>query len=291
MVLSKALWRDVRVMEHLDRLLASAGKTAALFVLASSEPGGRQPELIRGWESQYGWPVGHRGDNGDLVGEEAPFFFDDIEPFNHSASNSKIVFVNQFGWSQDLCGMRMPADMTFSDIRRGSDLEFGQSIYEPFGISQMEPIQFGALSCVSSVCGLIGFAQQAADGLVGQGELPAGSQGGGGGSRVVLPGGGTLGKAFANKGFPLVVADYVGLPEEQMPGTPRDALDIDGAARGQIEARSSRDSAGQIFSRLPSGQAQMAELLRVGSALAGRMSWESVVESSFLPGLARICKA
>lgn len=290
MVMSKALWRDVRVMEHLDRLLEAAGKTAALFVLATSEPAGRQPELIGSWESSYGWPVGHRGDNGDLVGEEAPFFFDDVEPFNHSASSSKIVFVNQFGWSRDRCGTRMPADMGFSDIRRGSDLEFGQSIYEPFGIAQIEPVQFGALSCVSSVCGCIGFVQQAAEALVEQGVMAAGEQDGQSEGRVILPGGGLLGTAFADEGFPLVVADYVGLPAEQMPGTPRDALDIDGAARGRIEAGSSRESAGQIFERLPKSREQMAELLWLGSALAGSMSWESVVETSFLPGLARICR-
>ena len=290
MVLSKALWRDVRVMEHLDRLLESAGKRAVLFVLATSEPAGRRPELIGSWESSYGWPVGHRGDNGDLVGEEAPFFFDDVEPFNHAASSSKIVLVNQFGWSRDQCGTRMPVEMEFSDIRRGSDLEFGQSIYEPFGISQIEPVQFGALSCVSSVCGCIGFVQQAAEELVGQGVLAPGDQVRPSEGRTNLPGGGLLGNAFAGTGFPLVVADYVGLPEEQMPGTPRDALDIDGAARGSIEARNSMESAGQIFERLPSSRKQMTELLRLGSALAGSMGWDSVVETSFLPGLERICR-
>ncbi len=290
MVMSKALWRDVRVMEHLDRLLEPAGKTAALFVLATSEPAGRQPELIGSWENSYGWPVGHRGDNGDLVGEEAPFFFDDVEPFNHSASSSKIVLVNQFGWSRDRCGTRMPEEMCFSDIRRGSDLEFGQSIYEPFGIAQIEPVQFGALSCVSSVCGCIGFVQAAAEALVEQGVLAPIEDEGQGEGRVFLPGGGQLGTAFSDKGFPLVVADYVGLPAEQMPGTPRDALDIDGEARGRIEAGSSRESAGQIFERLPRSREQMAELLRLGSALASSMSWESVVETSFLPGLARICR-
>ncbi len=290
MVMSKALWRDVRVMEHLDRLLESAGKTAALFVLATSEPAGRQPELIGSWESSYGWPVGHRGDNGDLVGEEAPFFFDDVEPFNHSAGSSKIVLVNQFGWSRDRCGTRMPEEMGFSDIRRGSDLEFGQSIYEPFGIAQIEPVQFGALSCVSSVCGCIGFVQQAAAELVEQGVLVPIEAEGQGEGRVKLPGGGLLGTAFADEGFPFVVADYVGLPAEQMPGTPRDALEIDGAARGRIEAGSSRGSAGQIFERLPRSREQMEELLRLGSALASSMSWESVVETSFLPGLERICR-
>ena len=41
----------------------------------------------------------------------------------------------------------MPADMEFMDIRKGSDVEFGQSIYEPFGIAQVEPISFGGI-CV-----------------------------------------------------------------------------------------------------------------------------------------------
>lgn len=290
MVMSKALWRDVRVASHLDRLLASSGKKAVLFVLATSEPAGRQPEQVESWETLYGWPVGHRGDNGDLIGEEAAFFFDDVEPFNHSASNSKIVLVNQFGWSRDRCGRSMPADMTFSDIRRGSDLEFGQSIYEPFGISQIEPIQFGAISCVSSVCGLIGFVQQAANELVEQGVLAAGEQNGRRGGQTTLPGGGALGSAFSARTFPLVVADYVGLPEGQAPGTPRDALDIDGPIRGSIEAENSESTARQIFERLPSSRKKKSELRRQGSALAGRMSWETVVESSFLPGLARICK-
>ncbi len=290
LVHSKALWRDVLVMTQLDRLLESAGERAVLFVLATSEPAGRLAEQVESWESLYGWPVGHRGDNGDLVGDEAPFFFDGVEPFNHAASSSKIVFVNQFGWSRDQCGMRMPADMVFGDIRRGSDLEFGQSIYEPFGISQIEPLQFGALSCVSSVCGCIGFVQQAAAVLVEQGVLAAGEQDGQGEGRIILPGGELLGNVFADKGFPLVVADYLGLPEEQMPGSPRDALDIDGATRGGIEARNSRGCAGQIYESLPSSREQMAELLRLGNALAGCMSWESVVETSFLPGLARICQ-
>ena len=291
MVLSKALWRDVRVASHLDRLLASSGKTAALFVLASNTPAGRQPEQVESWETLYGWPVGHRGDNGDLVGEEAPFFFDDVEPFNHSAGSSKIVLVNQFGWSRDRCGRRMPADMTFSDIRRGSDLEFGQSIYEPFGISQIEPVQFGAISCVSSACGLIGSVQRAANELVEQREPAADERDGRGSGRITLPGGGALGSAFAERTFPLVVADYIGLPEGQAPGTPRDALDIGAPVRASIEARNSEATARQIFERLPGSRKEKTELRRRGSALAGRMSWEAVVETSFLPGLARICKA
>ena len=293
LVLSKALWRDVGVMSHLDRLLRSSGKTAVLFVLATSEPAGRQPESVQNWETQYGWPVGHRADNGDLIGEEAHYFFGNVEPFNHSAHSSRIVLVNQFGWSRERCGTRMPAAMEFSDIRRGSDLEFGQSIYEPFGISQIEPVNFGAISCVSNVCGCIGFVQQAADELVQQGLLPAGRPGDRSthsDGRIILPHGGAASPVFADQGFPFVIADYIGLPEGQTPVSPQDALFIDGETRGSIEAHSSEGTAGRIFERLPNSRAQMAEMIRIGSALASSMSWDTLVENSFLPGLTRICK-
>ena len=47
-------------------------------------------------------------------------------------------------------------------MRRGSDAEFGQSIYEPFGISQVECLSAGTISVVSDVCGCRGFVQQVA---------------------------------------------------------------------------------------------------------------------------------
>ncbi len=68
------------------------------------------------------------------------------------------MLINQFGFSRDRCGDSMPADMAFDDLRRGTDLEFGQSIYEPFGIAQVEPLSTGALCVVSDVCGCLGFA-------------------------------------------------------------------------------------------------------------------------------------
>ena len=58
----------------------------------------------------------------------------------------------------------MPADMEFMDIRKGSDVEFGQSIYEPFGIAQVEPISFGGICVFSNVCGCAGFVEKAAGG-------------------------------------------------------------------------------------------------------------------------------
>ena len=183
--------------------------------------------------------------------------------------------------------------MEFSDIRRGSDLEFGQSIYEPFGISQIEPVNFGAISCVSNVCGCIGFVQQAADELVQQGLLPAGRPGDRSthlDGRIILPHGGAASPVIADQGFPFVIADYISLAEGQTPVSPQDALAIDGETRGSIEAHSSEGTAGRIFARLPNSRAQRAEMIRIGSALASGMSWDTVVENSFLLGLTRICK-
>ena len=46
MVQSKALWRDIRVLEHLDRMLAKDGKTAVLFVVSTANPIGQLPSDV-----------------------------------------------------------------------------------------------------------------------------------------------------------------------------------------------------------------------------------------------------
>ena len=170
MVVSKALWRDVRVMNHLDRLLRSSGKKAVLFVLATSEPAGRQPELVESWEEQYDWPVGHRADNGDLIGEESHFFFADVEPFNHSAHNSRIVLVNQFGWSRGRCGNACRKRWRSSTFVCGSDLEFVQSISNRL---ELKALSYGHFLC-SNVWAASALLRQAATSLVHRGILPAG---------------------------------------------------------------------------------------------------------------------
>lgn len=266
MVLSKGMWRDLRVMEHLDRMLAEDGKSAILFVLSTSLPAGRRSEWVRAWEEQYGWPVGHRGDNGDLVGPEVDYFFDGVEPFNQSARSSRIVLINQFGWSQDRCGVRMPAEMEFGDIRKGSDLEFGQSIYEPFGIAQVEPLSYGALTCVSNVCGCVGFIDRA--------------------GATIDPSSATDDtQRTSARSENVVVADYVTLPDEYPIDSPYDALRIDRGTRDWIEQRNSGDTAWQLYRRLPQNESEMQRLLESGRALSEAMSWDVVVEELFYPGL------
>lgn len=255
MVLSKALWRDIRVLDHLSEMLSREGRSAVLFVVSTSLAAGRRSEWVAAWESQYGWPVGHRGDNGDLVGQEAPFFFDAVEPFNSRSASVRVVLVNQFGWSQERCGQRMPAEMTFMDLRKGSDLEFGQSIYEPFGIAQVEPLSFGALCCVSSVCGCVGFVEQA------------------GGAVAQIPN--------------MVVADYVSLPPGYWLNSPFDALRIDRGVRDWIEGVNSAQTARAIFRQLPRTEKQSKALLRQGQELAKAMSWEVVARDYLGPSLRR----
>ena len=110
----------------------------------------------------------------------------------------------------------MPEEMTFDDLRNGTDVEFGQSIYEPFGIAQVEPLAAGALCVVSNVCGCVGFVARAA------GEQPTPN---------------------------LIVADYVGLPPGWNLRSAWDALRIDRVARNNIEAYNSLAVAQQIAER------------------------------------------
>jgi len=256
MIVSKGIWRDIRVLERLDSLLAQDDKTAVLFVLSTAEPAGRPVEDVLRWEIEYGWPVVHYAGNGDLIGHEL-HLYQGIEAFNARSLAVKIVFVNQFGWSRERCGVKMPADMIFSDIRRGTDLEFGQSIYEPFGIAQVEPLGFGALSVVSNVCGCIGFVQQAAQ----EAGLPH----------------------FTN----LLQADYTTLPDGLQVYNPWDALGIDQEMRDRLERANSYNVALAIRATLPTTDKQACALLKWGQRVSQQMSWEVVARDYLIPALKR----
>lgn len=255
---SKGLWRDIRVMEQLAPRLAELGKRAVLFLLSSIIPAGRPPEAIQAMEARYGWPVHHREAaievDGqlvpDLVSHEIPFYRAS-EQFNRAFPLADIILINQFGWSTERCGQRMPADMTFSDIRCGSDLEFGQSIYEPFGIAQVEPLSFGALCVISSVCGCLGFLEQVG------------------------------GLAQPN----VVVADYTNIaaPEKDLAAV----LSLGQAERDRIESTQASLVAEQIYKRLPQNTQAAQDLLGLGYRLSTQMSWEAVTRDYLLPGLER----
>jgi hypothetical protein len=253
LVMSKGLWRDLRVLEHLEPILRAKNETAVMFVVSTEVPQ-RRPEDIRRIEQAYKWPVVHREGHPDLSAGEAAFY-QGVQEFNARSRNVKVVFVNQFGFDQRTCGVRMPRDMEFMDVRKGSDVEFGQSIYEPFGIAQVEPISFGGICVYTNVCGCAGFVDRAAGG-----------------------------KPTPNA----IVADYTELLTKGL--RPEQLLSIGQPQRDEVEHRVAEKVAQQIMERIPRTPAEFEPFIRRGHDLASQMSWDVVARDFILPGIDRASK-
>lgn len=251
LVRSKGLWRDLRVLEHIEKYLGAKNKTAVMFFLSTEVGTRRQKDILR-MESEYHWPVVHREGHPDLSGGES-VFYNAVQEFNAKSRYVKVVFINQFGFNRAHCGHRMPEDMEFMDIRKGSDVEFGQSIYEPFGIAQFEPLSFGGICVVSSVCGCAGFIK-----------------------RICNP----------DECRNVIIADYTYLNGYHYKNV-SDLLRIDVNTRNQLEHLVSENIAAEIMNRLPQNDDDMVAMINSGYTLASQMSWDVVVENYILPGLAK----
>lgn len=251
LVRSKGLWRDLRVLEKIEKGLRPLHKTAVMILL-STEVGLRRSHDILRMESEYHWPVVHHEGLPDLSGGET-VFYRAVQEFNAKSRNIKMLFINQFGFEQQHCGMRMPEDMEFMDIRKGSDVEFGQSIYEPFGIAQLEPLSFGGICVLSSVCGCAGFIR-----------------------KISCP------EEIRN----VIIADYTDLNGIKFNDI-EDMLKIDVGIRNQIEHSVGEKVAMEILARLPKTDEEMVEMINTGYDLAAQMSWDVVVENYILPGFAK----
>lgn len=252
LVRSKGMWRDLRVLEHVEKEFRTQGKTGVLFVLSTEVSQRRMPDILN-MESAYNWPVAHREGWPDLSGGEAGYYTA-VQEFNAKSRNIKIIFINQFGFDVKRCGHRMPADMEFMDIRKGTDVEFGQSIYEPFGIAQLEPLTFGGICVFSSVCGCLGFLRD------------------------------TSGTQDVKNA---IVADYTNLETHAYTDI-EDLLQIDRTIRDRIEASQSEKVAMQICSRLPKNVTEIESMVRSGYELARNMSWDVVVNNYLLDSLQKI---
>jgi hypothetical protein len=249
LVRSKGMWRDLQVLEKIEKEFITQGKTAVLFVL-STEVTRRPSHDIHNMESAYRWPVAHREGWPDLSGGEA-HYYTAVQEFNAKSRNIKIIFINQFGFAPKWCGGRMPEEIEFMDIRKGSDVEFGQSIYEPFGIAQLEPLTFGGICVFTNICGCAGFVRDV-----------------------------TGAKDVRN----VILADYTKLADNSYVDV-EDMLQIDSSVRDRIEAKESEQVAMQICSRLPKNQAEIENMVQTGYELAKNMSWDVVVKNYLLSGL------
>lgn len=250
-VRSKGLWRDLRVLHEMEPLLKERDETVVYFMLGTLA-GQRKPRTVRQMERTYGWPVAHEMGYPDLSGGEESLW-EMFDAFNREHERSVAVLVNQWDWSREFCGMRMPEEMTFADIRTGTDLEFGLSVYEPYGISQFEGLSFGALCVVSNVCGCMGFARKT---VAGRAE-------------------------FDN----IIEGDFLELP----PGLSVEQLiDIPTSLRDEVEASEGRRLAKLITDRLPREEETLRLRMEHGYALASDMNWENVVKEYLLPSLDKV---
>jgi hypothetical protein len=248
LVTSKALWRDLMVLEQLDPLLAGQGRSG-LFLVLATEGTRRDPGSVARMAGEYGWPLVHREGHPDLSGREVDFDLL-VRAFNARSRAVKVVFVNQFGWDRASCGLAMSPEMGFADLRRGSDAEFGLSIYEPFGIAQVEPLGCGAISAVSEVCGCAGFVK-------GVGPVPTG----------------------------FIQGAYTRLDRAL---DWQEARALGAAERARAEARTSRELALALAAALPRTPRESEKLLEEGQRTAERMSWERVAREYLLPALQSI---
>lgn len=249
-VISKGLWRDLRVCHVLDAHFAREGLTGVLYLLTSGG-GVRRPHDITAMQSNYGWPGHHRPGYPDLVGPEQDLF-NMIEPFNTRHHNIRIVLVNQFGWSPRRIGRHVPTGMDMGNFRHATDVEFGMATYEPFGISPLEPLASGAVCVISRVCGCERFV-----------ESITGSQG----SPNVL------------------VADFVHLSK---PRTIEQLLAMDQIQRDRIETAEAACVADKLFERIPRNDDQRQALLESGQQLVAQMGWDQVIAQRLLPLFGRI---
>lgn len=220
------------------------------MIVLSTEVAPRRSCDIYNMESSYNWPIAHREGWPDLSGGEAAFYTA-VQEFNARSRNIKIIFINQFGFSRKSCGRRMAEDIEFTDIRRASDVEFGQSIYEPFGIAQLESLTFGGICILSSVCGCVGFVQDVMET-----------------------------KNLRN----IIIADYTDLQGEHFTDI-EDMLLIHHGLRDRIESSTSEKTAAQICERLAANQADTEQMLDSGYRLAEKMSWDVVMKNYLLTNL------
>jgi len=249
MALSKGMWRDLKVLWHLEKKFRETGQTGVLYLLSSELGSPRKSHEVLDMEGRYSWPVGHREGYPDLSGGEADFYVH-MQKFNACSRQIKVILVNQFGWNRASIGSKMSADMDFIDIRKGTDVEFGQSIYEPFGIAQLEPLSFGGLCVITNICGCAGFVDKA-----------------------------TGGKGVAN----VLVADYTQLVD-RAPSFDN-VLSIGARERDAAEEKEADRVAGEILKRLPQNAKQQEAMIKTGAELAKKMSWEVVARDFLMPAI------
>lgn len=246
-VISKGLWRDIEVCRELDALLAARAESAVYLLLTcGAEP--RSFEDATRMNEDYAWPAHHREGYPDAAGPEIELCRD-AAALNERTNSLRAVIVNQFGFTRESLGASAPEGMSIGDLRSAADVEFGLSVYEPFGIAPVEPLHAGAIVTATRISGCAGFMRRAA---------------------------GDLG--LDAEGHPNVVfADFT--------DGGRATKATDAEALRAIERVECARIAKEIDARLPRSTPERGERLESGRRLAQEMSWDRVCEREFLPAM------
>ena len=246
LVTSKGIWRDISLLYNLDQLFDSNHLKGVYILLSTFVSTGRAPEDILRIESEYGWPVMHSEGWPDLVGMEVETYRY-LQLFNSRSKAIKGVFINQFGFSKEKCGSRVPPNTDLLDLRVASDAEIGLSVYEPFGIAQLETIPFGGTSILSSSCGSAAMLQ----------------------------------RIFANAEIkPFYVLDFIGAGKEM---TNDQLRKLTQEQRNVIERTLVSQHAKAVFDVLPVSEQHREAYLRNAQRYLDQLTWETTVTAYLKP--------
>jgi glycosyltransferase involved in cell wall biosynthesis len=249
LVPSKGIWRDISLLYILDELFHKSGIKGAYILLSTLVGTGREASQISSMEKEYGWPIIHKEGWPDLIGAESETY-SYISHFNSRSKSIKGIFINQFGFDRRKCGEKVPEEANFLDLRIGSDVELGFSIYEPFGKAQLEVLPFGGTPAVSSSCGCSYLVKNRFQDLVHK---------------------------------PYVVLDFIGGTKNYIENTDLSSINVE--SRFELEQKLFLKAGKYIFINLPKSD---SERLRSLDSIQERfqcLGWEKVAASMNFPGL------
>ncbi len=252
LVSSKGLWRDVMLLEELDEIMIREGVSGFYILLSTLIGTGRPSSEIVKMEKEYGWPVLHKEGWPDLVGMELEVY-DMMNRFNARSRSVKAVFINQFGFNRHSTGNRIPENAQWLDLRAGSDAEFGMSVYEPFGIAQIETVQFGGIAVMSDACGCAGLIEP----------------------------------EFASNKSSFHIIDFTSDAKDMDMG---ELLSLNNDSRRSIERNMLKNEAQQIFEKikLAADENKMEKNLAMSQKLSFRIDWDHIVSKNIIPAVKKL---
>ncbi|MDD4156741.1 MAG: hypothetical protein PHY08_09235 [Candidatus Cloacimonetes bacterium] len=240
LVISKGLWRDISLMEELDIYFSKNNLKGFMIILSTLIGSGKPSEDIHKMENDYGWPVLHKENYPDLIGYENDIYWS-CQYFNSKSKSIKVIFINQYGFTPAQIGNRLPENTNFADLRLGSDAELGMSIYEPFGIAQIETVPFGGIAVLSKVCG----------------------------SAFLLE------KTFENESLkPYHIIDFAQNNKDK-----QNWLNLTNYERTEIEKNVLKSEAVNIFNLLPKNNKERETLFNLCQEYAHRLSWNETIKN------------